>query len=78
MTKNTSIMMIAVIAAVMISSALAVTMTTDQAFALGVSGRGGRSSAGTTGGNGINGGNNGHAHNPCDNAVPAEHNPHCQ
>jgi hypothetical protein len=65
--KNISIILIAVIAAVVISSALAVTMTTGQAFAeLGS----------TRGRGGINGGNN--AHDPCGNAGPATHNPNCQ
>src|SRR6185312_8387447 len=69
-----SIVLIAVIAAVMIAGALAVTMTTTgQAFANSHSaGRGGN---GGRDGNGVNGGNN--AHDPCDNAGPAEHNPNC-
>ena len=66
MTK--SIVLIAVIAAVMIASAVAVTLETGQAFALGRI---------LSGGNGINGGGN-NGHDPCDNAGPTEHNPHCQ
>jgi hypothetical protein len=87
MTRNTSIVLIAVIAAVMVAGALAVTVTTGDAYAKGISqrnmqdqsssvatGSASHSSDGTD--NGVNGGNNGH--NPCDNAGPAEHNPHCQ
>jgi len=75
MTK--SIVLIAVIAAVMISSALAVTVTTDQAFGHGgTGGKGGNAKLVNDGSDGANGGHG--AHDPCDNAGPAEHNPHCQ
>jgi hypothetical protein len=72
MTKNT-IMLIAVLAAVMVAGALAVTVTTGQAFAAGASG--GRGGTGTSS---INGGSNGHAHDPCGNAGALAHNPNCQ
>ena len=68
--KNTSIVLIAVVAAIMVSGALAVTVTTGQVIGATTRGTGGLP------GNGVNGGNNGH--DPCDNAGPAEHNPHCQ
>jgi hypothetical protein len=87
MTKNMSIILIAVIAAIMVAGALAVTVTTGDAYAKGISqrnnqdqsssvatGSASHSSDGTD--NGVNGGNN--AHDPCSNAGPAEHNKHCQ
>ena len=67
--KNTLIILIGVIAAVMIAGTLAVTMTTGQAFA-GGAGTGGNAQ------NGVNGGNN--AHDPCGNAGALAHIPHCQ
>jgi hypothetical protein len=82
MAKNMSIVLIAVIAAIMIAGALAVTVTTGNAYAISQKNRADQSSSisGTNtnngGNNGVNGGNNGH--DPCDNAGPAEHNKHCQ
>jgi opacity protein-like surface antigen len=77
MTK--SIVLIAVVAAVMISSALAVTVTST-VFAAPNINHNNNIQGGKVGiFNGVNGGSNGHgAHDPCDNAGPAEHNPHCQ
>jgi hypothetical protein len=70
--NKTSVILIAAVAGIMLVGALAVTMTTGQAHGLVVHGTGGNAQ------NGVNGGNNGHAHDPCDNAGPAEHNPNCQ
>jgi hypothetical protein len=68
--NKTSVILIAAVAGIMLVGALAVTMTTGQAFANLIRGN----SMG--GANGVNGGHS--AHDPCDNAGPAEHNPHCQ
>jgi len=80
MTKNTSIMTIAVIAAIIIAGTLSVTTTTGQVFAASSStGSGGSGTSGASGASVVNGEGLGHgAHDPCDNAGPAEHNPHCQ
>jgi hypothetical protein len=53
----------------MIAGALAVT-TTSSAFAIKIGG--GKDD------NGVNGGNGQGLERACDNAGPAEHNPHCQ
>jgi hypothetical protein len=66
MTKNTSIILVAVLAAIIVAGTLAVTLTTSDAYAH-------RQSIHQH--NGINGGNKGH--DPCDNAGPAQRNPHC-
>lgn len=71
MTKNMSIVLIAVIAAVMITGTLEIT-TTSSVFAYLNTNNGGNA------GNGVNGGTSHPGHNACDNAGPAEHNPHCQ
>jgi hypothetical protein len=86
MTKNMSIILIAVIAAVMIAGSLAVTVTTGNAYAISQKNKADQSSSisgtqtntnnGGNAGNGVNGGSNGH--DRCDNAGPAEHNKHCQ
>jgi len=90
MTKNTSIVLIGVIAAVMLVGTLVVTMETGQAFALFNNNQGGGSQGGNSatqtntnnGGNAANGGVNGGDHvtghdRACENAGAAEHNPHC-
>jgi len=75
MTKNMSIVLVAVLAAVMVVGTLAVTLETGQAFAFAGNGGDGGDGSSTIG---VNGGHGGHgAHDPCDNAGPAEHNPHC-
>ena len=68
MTKNTSLVLIAVITAVMVAGALAVAMSTS-AFAYTNTNNGGNAA-----GNGVR-----HpGHNACGNAGPAAHNPNCQ
>jgi hypothetical protein len=68
-TKNTSIILIAVIAAVMISSALAVTVTTSPVLA-----KKGSGSSGSSGSSGVNDGSPGnsdfgHSHGPARDAT---------
>jgi hypothetical protein len=86
--KNTSIVLIAVIAAIMIAGTLAVTVTTGDAYA-GIwqknkadqssSVATGSASHSSDGSNGVNGGDHVTGHDrACDNAGPAEHNPNCQ
>jgi hypothetical protein len=75
--NKTSVILIAAVVGIMLVGMLAVTLETGQAFAFaGNGGDGGDGSIGVNGGHGAHGAHG--AHDPCDNAGPAEHNPHCQ
>ena len=63
MNKNTSILLIAAVAGIMVAGALAVTLETSNAYALSVIGKpGGVGNAGQLGGTGLNGGANTDGH----------------
>jgi hypothetical protein len=64
MNKNTSIVLIAAVAGIMVAGALAVMLETSNVYALTVTGKpGGVGNAGQLGGTGINGGTNADGHN---------------
>lgn len=64
MNKNTSIVLIAAVAGIMVAGALAVMLETSNVYALSVIGKpGGVGNAGQLGGTGINGGTNADGHN---------------
>ncbi len=74
-TKNTSIVLIAVIAAVMMVGTLAVTVT-DSAFAF-VKQKASCDNSGSPSCNRVNSGDR-PGHDACENAGPAANNPNCQ
>jgi len=64
MNKNTSTLLIAAVAGIMVAGALAVMLETSNVYALSVIGKpGGVGTAGQLGGTGINGGTNADGHN---------------
>ena len=64
MNKNTSTLLIAAVAGIMVAGALAVMLETSNVYALSVIGKpGGVGNAGQLGGTGINGGTNADGHN---------------